>query len=118
METPSGPPHDEHFRTPVYGTVFGQRMDVVHRLAIHDRLILVPDPPGTDNPFVWVHARGGDVVGHLPESISNWMAPWMLDGGRAAATVAKVESDEVASWRRLIVEIRCYADGGGVTSEE
>ena len=46
------------------------------------------------------------------------MAPWMLDGGRAAATVAKVESDDVASWRRLIVEIRCYADGGGVTSEE
>lgn len=55
------PPHVDEFRSAVYGTVFGQRTDVVHRLRAGDRLILVPDPPGTDNPAVWVHARGGDV---------------------------------------------------------
>jgi len=112
METPSTPPHDEHFRTPVYGTVFARRTDVVHRLRVGDRLILVPDPPGTDSPFVWVHARGGDVVGHLPESISQWMAPWMLEGGRASAFVEKLESDDVASWRRLIIDVRCYVGSG------
>jgi hypothetical protein len=108
MRRPVVPPHDEHFKTPVYGTVFGQRMEVVHRLHEGDDLILVPDPPGTDNPFVWVHARGGDVVGHLPDAISHWLAPWMLDGGRAAGSVEKVKGDDVPSWRRLIIRVNCY----------
>jgi len=107
------PPYDQHFRTAVYGTVFGDRMDVVHRLHAGDRLILVPDPPGTDNPFVWVHAKGGDVVGHLPGTISQWLAPWMLDGGRARAEVKRVEGDDVASWRRLIIEVDCYGEEFG-----
>lgn len=105
--TPALPPHDEHFRTAVYGTVFGDRMHVVHRLQQGDQLILVPDPPGTEHPMVWVHARGGDVVGHLPNTIAYWLAPWMLDGGRARASVRRVESDEVESWRRLIIEVTC-----------
>ena len=104
---PSTPPHDEHFHTPVYGTVFGRRMEVVHRLHAGDRLILVPDPPGTDNPFVWVHAQGGDVVGHLPGTISGWLQPWMLEGGCAAASVEKVRDDNTESWRRLIIEVTC-----------
>ena len=107
MDTPMTAPHDERIRTPVYGTVFGRRMEVVHRLHAGDRLILVPDPPGTDNPAVWVHARGGDVVGHLPYTVSSWLVPWMLDGGRCGASVERVESDEVPSTRRLIVEVRC-----------
>jgi hypothetical protein len=106
------PPYDPNFRTAVYGTVFGERMDVVHRLHAGDRLILVPDPPGTDNPFVWVHASGGDVVGHLPGTISRWLAPWMFRGGRARAEVKRIEGDEVASWRRLIIEVDCYGELG------
>ena len=108
MDTTLAPPYDEHFRTAVLGTVFGQRMDVVHRLHAGDTLILVPDPPGTDNPYVWVHARGGDVVGHLSDSISRWLTPWMLSGGRAAATVQKVKGDDVASWQRHIIEVTCH----------
>ena len=104
--TPSTPPHDEHFHTPVYGTVFGERMTVVHRLRVGDRLILVPDPPGTDVPAVWVHAQGGDVIGHLPLQIAAWLAPWMLAGGRAQASVEKVSGDDVESWRRLVIEVR------------
>jgi hypothetical protein len=108
MRATSEAPHAEHFRTAVHGTVFARRTEVVHRLHAGDRLILVPDPPGTDNPAVWVHASGGDVVGHLPPHISPWLVPWMLEGGRAGAYVDKVGTDDVERWRRLIIEVRCY----------
>jgi hypothetical protein len=98
----------------VQGTVFGQRTEVVHRLKAGDTLILVPDPPGTDQPAVWVHAPGGDVLGHLSPTISVWLAPWMLAGGRAVATVTKVGDDDVASWRRLVITVRCRADSRAV----
>ena len=106
--TPS-PPHAEQFTTAVQGTVFGHRGMVVHRLHSGDHLILVPDPPGTDDPTVWVHAPGGDVVGHLSPSIGAWLAPWMLAGGRCSATVTKVGGDDIASWRRLVISVRCRA---------
>ena len=109
MRSPTRPPHVEQFRSAVYGTVFGQRMDVVHRLHAGDPLILVPDPPGTDNPAVWVHASGGDVVGHLPYAVSHWLVPWMLQGGRCSASVEKVGTDDVASWQRLIIQVRCLS---------
>ena len=98
-------PWTGHFRTAVLGTVFGTRTEVVHRLHQGDHLILVPDPPGTDIPAVWVHAAGGDLVGHLPFQIGVWLAPWMFDGGRCSARVEKVGSDDVESWRRLVIDI-------------
>jgi len=102
-------PGTREFRTPVYGTVFGRRTDVVHRLHEGDRLILVPDPPGTDDPRVWVHAPGGDVVGHLSPDVSSWLVPWMLADGRWGAVVEQVRSDDVASYKRLIITVRCRA---------
>ena len=104
------PPSAEQFRTTVLGTVFARRMDVVHRLHPGDRLILVPDAPGIDDPNVWVHAKGGDVIGHLAPDIGEWLAPWMLEGGRCGASVEKVESDDVASWRRVVIVVRCRMD--------
>ena len=101
------PSYADHFRTAVHGTVFAHRTEVVHRLKEGDPLILVPDPPGTDVPAVWVHAQGGDVIGHLPLQIAAWLAPWMLDGGRCQAVVEKVGTDDVESWRRLVIEVRC-----------
>ena len=98
-------PPIEQFHSAVYGTVFGRRMETVHRLRAGDALILVPDPPGTDNPAVWVHAAGGDVVGHLPFAVSGWLVPWMLEGGRCRARVQRVEADDVASWKRVIVHL-------------
>jgi len=95
------------FDTPVYGTVFGSRTDALHRLRVGDQLILVPDPPGTDEPSVWVHAPGGDVVGHLSPDINAWLAPWMIDGGRCGAVVAHLGGDDVASYKRLIITVRC-----------
>lgn len=98
-------PGSEVFQTAVYGTVFARRTEVVHRLQPGDRLILVPDPPGTDPPTVWVHARGGDVVGHLSPDINDWLAPWMLSGGCYGAEVAEVRGDDVASWKRLLITV-------------
>ena len=117
------PSYASCFHTPVHGTVFGQRTDVVHRLHAGDRLILVPDPPGTDVPAVWVHATGGDVVGHLPLQVAVWLAPWMLGGGRCSAEVAKVRGDDVASWERLTVTVRCRVpedreSGAGIGNRE
>ena len=100
-------PGTREFRTPVYGTVFGTRTDVVHRLREGDRLILVPDPPGTEQPNVWVHARGGDVVGHLSPDVNSWLVPWMLAGERYGAEVTRVAGDDVASWKRLVITVRC-----------
>jgi hypothetical protein len=100
------PPDGEaEFSTAVHGTVFADRTAVVHRLQAGDRLLLIPDPPGAEVPAVWVHAAGGDVVGHLPQQISAWLAPWMLGGGRCQAVVESVGTDDVASWRRLVIRV-------------
>ncbi len=101
------PPLDqEEFSTAVHGTVFGERTRVVHRLHAGDAVLLIPDPPGAEVPAVWVHAVGGDVVGHLPQQIAAWLAPWMLEGGRCQARVESVGTDDIASWRRLFVHVR------------
>ena len=99
-------PGAESFSTPVYGTVFARRTETLHRLQSGDRLILVPDPPGAEPPTVWVHARGGDVVGHLSPDISAWLAPWMLAGSCYGAEVAVIRGDDVASWKRLLITVR------------
>jgi hypothetical protein len=102
----TAPPYTDDFRSAVYGTVFGTRTQVVHRLKVGDPLILVPDPPGAEIPAVWVHAAGGDVIGHLPLHIAAWLGPWMFDGGRCHARVERVASDEIESWRRLVIRLR------------
>lgn len=98
-------PGAEYFRTAVYGTVFARRTEVVHRLRPGDRLILVPDPPGTYPPNVWVHARGGDVVGHLSPDVNSWLSPWMFAGSCYGAEVEEVWGDDVASWKRLVIAV-------------
>ena len=100
-------PGTPEFATSVYGTIFGQRSSVLDRLRVGDQLILVPDPPGTDEPNVWVHAPGGDVVGHLAPDINRWLVPSMLDGCRCNGVVAHLGSDDVASYKRLVINVRC-----------
>jgi hypothetical protein len=53
-----------------------------------------------------VHARGGDVVGHLSPDVNAWLAPWMLAGRCYGAEVAQVRGDDVASWKRLVITVR------------
>jgi hypothetical protein len=100
-------PETTEFRTPVYGTVFANRAAVVRRLCVGDPIILVADPPCIDEPNVWVHARGGDVVGHLSPDLNSWLVPWMYAGHRCRAEVAKVGGAEVASWKRLVIAVHC-----------
>lgn len=104
---PRGQP--AHFRTMVHGTVFGQRAAQVAEVAEGEALVLIPDPPGEDDPAVWVHRSGGDPIGHLPPEINGWLAPWLLRGGSANAVVLKVRGPDAPSWHRLLIEVRCAA---------
>ena len=100
-------PGTRRFESAVHGTVFAERAAVVHRLRAGDPLILVPDPPGAEVPAVWVHASGGDVVGHLPVQIAAWLAPAMLAGARCTAVVHTVAGADAPSWQRLTIEVSC-----------
>ena len=105
---PPLPPHSPaNFRTTVHGTVFCDRSRCLDRLHPGDELVLIPGPPIDDDPGIWVHMKGGDLVGHLPPEIEQWMAPWMLRGGSAIAHVDKVEDDTQPSWRRLVISVEC-----------
>lgn len=95
------------FRATVHGSVFASRADHVDRIKAGDELLLIPDPPVQDDPEIWVHLPSGDPVGHLPPEIEAWLAPWMMQGGRATARALRVWGPEVPSWRRLLIEVTC-----------
>jgi hypothetical protein len=114
-------PDTPRFETAVYGTVFAERAAAVQRLHEGDALILVPDPPGIDDateavdvpavrvavePKVWVHAQGGDVLGHLSPDINRWLVPRMLAGARYTAAVVRIGDPAKESWRRLVVALQ------------
>lgn len=101
------PERPDHFFATVHGTVFGERSRYVDDLEEGDELLLFPDPPVADDPGVWVHAREGDLIGHLPPEIEAWLAPWLLRGGLVSARAVRVSGDDVPSWRRVLIEVRC-----------
>lgn len=107
MPAEPSPQHPRTFRTTVHGTVFGHRASHLCDLEAGDRLVLIPDPPGEDDPAVWVHLQSGDPVGHLPPEINAWLAPWMLRGGAASAIAVRVGGSDVPSWKRLLIEVSC-----------
>lgn len=100
------------FTTTVHGTVFGERAAQLATVAEGEALVLIPDPPMEADPAVWVHRAGGHPLGHLPPEIAAWMATWLLRGGAASATVLRVRGNDVPSWRRLLIEVRCAAPDG------
>ncbi len=101
--------HPAVFRSTVHGTVFGTRAAHLEELTEGDPLLLIPDPPGQEDPEVWVHTSTGDPLGHLPPEISSWLGPWLLGGGAASATALRVRGSEAPSWKRLVIEVRCQA---------
>lgn len=101
------PERPERFFATVHGTVFGERSRCVEDLVAGDELLLLPDPPVTEDPGVWVHGLEGDLIGHLPPEIEAWLAPWLLRGGRVQARAVRVSGDDVPSWRRILIEVRC-----------
>jgi hypothetical protein len=106
---PFPPGRPTRFRVTVHGTVFGTRASHVARLRPGDRLLLIPGPPVEPEPGVWIHDTSGNVIGHLPPEVAEWLAPWMLRGGRAVASVLRVHGHEVPSWRRLLIEVTCFS---------
>jgi hypothetical protein len=100
------------FRTPVHGTVFGDRLARLAEVALGDPLILIPDPPMEDEPAVWVHLSGGDIVGHVPPEVSTWLSTWLYLRGHASATAVEVGGADVPSWKRLVIEITCTEPAG------
>ena len=101
------PEHPDHFFATVHGTVFCDRSAQVDTLQAGDELVLLPDPPVTEEPGVWVHRVDGDLVGHLPPEIELWLGPWLLRGGSARARAVRVSGSDVPSWRRLLIEVHC-----------
>ena len=95
------------FRSTVHGTVFAGRDRHLDRMSPGDPVTLIPDPPGQDDPEVWVHLPTGDPVGHLPPEICRWLWPWMRGGGAARARALRVHGADCPSWRRLLVEVDC-----------
>lgn len=102
---PAGRPRT--FRATVHGTVFAGRERHLERLGAGDPVRLVPDPPGGDEPGVWVHLTSGDPVGHLPPEIAAWLWPWLRRGGVAEARALTVHGADTPSWRRLLIEVEC-----------
>jgi hypothetical protein len=104
---PLPPKSPARFRTTVHGTVFCERSAQLESVRPGDELLLLPGPPVDDEPGVWVHRHGGELVGHLPPEIEAWLTPWMLQGGHASARAVRVSGEDVPSWRRLLIEVFC-----------
>lgn len=82
-------------------------MEGLQDLTSGDALPLISDPPVEDEPRVWVHRSSGEPLGHLPPEVNQWLAPWLLRGGKAVATVLRVSGPHVPSWRRLLLQVEC-----------
>jgi hypothetical protein len=91
----------------VHGTVFGDRARCLEELVEGDTLRLQADPPGVDEPEVWVHLTSGDPIGHRPPEINVWLCPWIRAGGIADAVAQRVRGEDTPSWRRVVVQVTC-----------
>lgn len=103
---PKGRPRT--FRVTVHGIVFGGRDQLLGGVHAGDELQLVPDPPVQEEPEVWVHLSSGQPLGHLPQEVGEWLAPWLQSGGAARAKALRVHGEDAPSWRRLVIEVDCH----------
>lgn len=106
--TPPFPPgKPKSFRATVHGTVFAGRDRHIEQLHDGELVRLIADPPGQNEPEVWVHMSTGEPIGHLPPEVCWWLWPWMTSGGIASAVLLQVRGADVPSWRRLLLEVSC-----------
>lgn len=104
------------FRATIHGIAFAERAARVQDVSPGDPLGLFADPDDASCEAVWVHSPTGDPLGHLPEEIAAWLAPWIRGGGTARAVALKVGGPQVPSWRRVVVEVRCETGVPGEAS--
>lgn len=102
---PQGQPPS--FRSTVHGTIFGGRERHLGGVRAGDAVRLMADPPGQDEPGVWVHLVSGEPIGHLPPEIARWLWPWLNRGGVAEARAVRVGGEDAPSWRRVVLEVSC-----------
>jgi hypothetical protein len=102
---PDQRPH--RFRATVHGIAFAGRDRHLTNLRPGDSLLVIPDPPGEEEPGVWIHLDSGEPIGHLPPEIAEWLWPWLARGGAAVARACAVHGLDVPTWRRLVVEVTC-----------
>lgn len=105
FDDPGTAPAPSSFRSTLHGTVFGGRERLLEDLHDGDPVVVVPDPPGEDEPGVWIHLPSGDPLGHLPPEIARWLWPRLQRGEHATATALRVHDEDVPSWRRVVVEV-------------
>ena len=102
---PNDPRCPARFRATVHGTAFAGRERHLDHLHEGDRVLVVPDPPGGEDPEVWIHLASGDPVGHLPPEIAAWLWPHLQAGGEADARALRVHGADTPSWRRVVVQV-------------
>lgn len=102
------------FHATLHGTVFAGRERHLDALQDGDPVVVVPDPPGTEEPEVWIHLPSGDPLGHLPPEIASWLWPRLHRGEHATATALRVHDADTPSWRRVVVEVE--VEGGDAPS--
>ena len=101
------PPAANRFRATVHGLAFAGRHRRLDDVEPGDTLTLIPDPADATVEQVWVHLEGGTPLGHLPDEIGRWLAPWMRAGNPASVRVLRVGDETVPTWKRLVVEVEC-----------
>jgi len=106
------PPAASRFRATVHGLAFAGRDRRLRDVEPGDVLLLIPDPADATVEQVWVHLEGGAPLGHLPDEIGRWLAPWMRTGNAASVRAVRVGDETVPSWKRLVVEVDCRREGG------
>lgn len=104
---PFPPQQPTTFRATLHGTVFSGRERHLDDMEVGESLLLRPSLPVEVTAQVWVHLENGELVGHLPAEIADWLAPWLQAGGLARARALRVSGEEVPSWRRVLVEVEC-----------
>ena len=102
---PDASPCPAEFRATLHGIAFAGRERHLDTLEEGDPFLVVPDPPGGEEPGVWIHLPSGDPVGHLPPEIATWLWPHLQAGGGAQARVLRVHGAETPSWRRVVVQV-------------
>lgn len=105
FDDPAGRSSTSSFRATLHGTVFGGRERLLEGLHDGDPVLVVPDPPGGEEPEVWIHLPTGEPLGHLPPEIAHWLWPRLVRGERTRATALRVHGEDVPSWRRVVVEV-------------
>lgn len=112
IDDPTAQHSPSRFRSTVHGTVFGGRDALLEGLNDGDPVLIVPDPPGAEEPEVWVHLESGEPVGHLPPEISRWLWPRLQRGERATGRALRVHGEEAPSWRRVVVQVELETAAG------